>query len=168
MRRVCALTLVHERLNDMNNPKKFPIGVALYWVSLALCALVFIADDFSFAGGGVSGVYTTTPCIVTNTECPLCDTFTSGETYLAIYNMAGMLHFTYPEFGVGRYQLDEVMDVVCFKSALCEEKWRDENYECTIYGCVQSTKKTGCVRLAQSDWVTFNEPYQIWKKGVEE
>ena len=150
----------------MNNPKKFPIGAALYWVSLALCALVVSANGFSFAGNG-SIVSEDQPCIVTNANCPKCSSM--FVTYKAYYNMAGETVFRTEEKTGGDYHLNGVDYIPCYKYAECNVSREYVNRRCDLaIGCVDGGSFRGCRDLVQGDWITEYKNRERWGKISEE
>ena len=151
----------------MNNPRKFPVGALLYWVSLALCALVVSANGFSFAGSGYI-VNEDQPCIVTNANCPKCASVFEEEK-TAYYNMAGETVFREAEKTGGKFHYNGNDDIPCYKYAACTTREWYADHKCDLeIGCVPGGSTNGCKNLVQDDWSTEYKVRERWEKESEE
>ena len=149
----------------MNNPKKFPVGALLYWVSLACCALVMVTDGFSFAGNGYY-VNENKPCLVTNADCPKCATLDAIVN--AYYNMAGVTIFRTRKKAGGDFHNNGSESIPCYKYAMCKDTSWNVNRKCDLeIGCVDEASTKGCKDLVQQSWFTMYMNRERWVEITE-
>ena len=143
------------------------VATMCYWLALAGCVALFVADDGAYAGSGVK-ILGKRPCIVTDAECPVCGSV--ADSFTAYYNMAGQLLFTLEdENGEGSYEMKDYQWVICYKKAICKDRNRNEELHCNPEtGCGPRIWATGCKEFYHEGLQDIYHIYPLWKEAPED